>query len=60
LRGEKESLATLSTHLQEQLDEQKTEHRIHSQRLKNESEGLLKDKSQLIEQLVGGRNSTIL
>ncbi|XP_046450750.1 early endosome antigen 1-like isoform X2 [Daphnia pulex] len=51
LRGEKDSLATLSTHLQQQLDEQTTEHRIHLQRIKNESEGLLKDKNQLIEQL---------
>ncbi|KAI9562572.1 hypothetical protein GHT06_010026 [Daphnia sinensis] len=51
LLGEKESFATLSKHLQQQLDEQKTEHRIHLQRLKNESEGLLKDKTQLIEQL---------
>lgn len=51
LLGEKESFATLSKHLQQQLDEQNTEHRIHLQRLKNESEGLLKDKTQLIEQL---------
>lgn len=52
LRGEKESLATLTTHLQQQLDEQTTEHRIHLQRLKNETESLLKDKTQLSEQLV--------
>ncbi len=52
MRGEKESLSTLSTHLQQQLDEQTTEHRIHLQRLKNEADALLKDKSQLVEQLV--------
>ena len=57
MRGEKESLSTLSTHLQQQLEEQATEHRIHLKRLKNEVDALLKDKSQLVEQLVIDLNS---
>ena len=51
LRGEKESLSTLSKHLQEQLDEQQAEHRIQLQRLKNETDGLVKEKNQLSQQL---------
>lgn len=51
LRGEKESLSTLSKHLQEQLDEQQAEHRIQLQRLKSETDGLVRDKTQLTQQL---------
>lgn len=52
MRGEKDSLATLTTHLQQQLDEQKEEQRIQLQRFRNETDALLKEKNSFSDQLV--------
>ena len=55
LRGEKDSLDTLTSHLQSQVEELSAENRIQMQRFKNECEGLNKEKQQLMDQVEAER-----
>ena len=52
LQGEKESMSTLSTHLEEQLKLLRQEHVIVQQKLEKDTDRLLQEKHQLTEVLV--------
>lgn len=49
LRGEKDSLSTLASHMKQQLDECREEHRIHLQRINTEMDSLNKEKQFMVD-----------